>query len=74
MSPAKRTGSKPATVKALDEDGERFFAAVDEVFSAAEAFLARVDEITTKDFSRGGERMERERLRNALCRIGRGSA
>lgn len=63
---------KPAQER-LGEDGERFFAALDELVSAAEDFLARIDGITTEEFSKGGERMQRERLRNALLRIGRGS-
>lgn len=36
---------------------------------AATALLARIDDITTEEFERGGERAEREALREALTRL-----
>jgi hypothetical protein len=37
-----------------------------ELQQAAGALLARIDQITTQDFERGGERAEREALRRVL--------
>lgn len=42
---------------------------VAELREAASALLARLDRITTDDFSRGGERQEREALRALLARM-----
>ena len=42
----------------------------DAVIQAAAALLAKIDDITTEDFSRGGERDEREALRRALLAAG----
>jgi len=42
---------------------------VADVVHAARGLLHRVDHITTDDFQRGGERLERERLREALGRL-----
>lgn len=33
---------------------------------AAQCFLSRIDEMTSEEFSRGGERIEREHLRKML--------
>jgi hypothetical protein len=41
---------------------------VEEVIEAAWALLNRLDHMTSREFSRGGERVERERLRKALER------
>ena len=40
------------------------------VVQAAVALLERVDSITTEDFSKGGERKQREALRVALTELG----
>ena len=40
-----------------------------DVVIAARALLEKLANITTEDFSRGGERIEREALRDALDRI-----
>lgn len=37
-----------------------------DVIAASRALLDRIDNITTEEFSRGGEREQRERLRKAL--------
>lgn len=42
---------------------------VNRIIRAARALLARIDNITTDDFMRGGERLEREALRSALAAI-----
>ena len=43
----------------------------DELLRAAKATLDKLDNITTEEFSRGGEREEREALRAAVERIER---
>lgn len=40
-----------------------------ELRQAARALLARLDDLTTAEFSLGGERAERERLRQALDQV-----
>lgn len=37
------------------------------VINAARVFLAKIDNMTTYEFERGGERIEREALRTALA-------
>ena len=39
---------------------------MDKIITAATALLKRIDDITTEDFRKGGERAEREALREAL--------
>lgn len=43
-----------------------------ELRAAAASFLARIDEITSEDFTKGGERSEREYLRSVLLKLGGG--
>lgn len=43
-----------------------YIAKLQEIHIAAAAFLSRIDHITTQDFERGGDRVEREALRAAL--------
>lgn len=38
-----------------------------DLLTAAKALLGKIDNITTEDFSRGGERVEREALRLAIA-------
>ena len=38
-----------------------------DLLEAAKALLGRIDEMTTEEFSRGGERVEREALRLAIA-------
>lgn len=40
----------------------------DELRKAAQALLDRIENMTTEEFSRGGERQEREALRAILSR------
>lgn len=42
----------------------------DDLLTAARNLLARIDEITTEEFSKGGERVEREALRAVLAKMG----
>ena len=42
------------------------------VVKAAEAFLKRIETMTSEECSRGGERRERELLRHALLNLKRG--
>jgi glycosyltransferase involved in cell wall biosynthesis len=44
---------------------------VKELMEAAQALLKRIDNITTLDFSRGGEKTERENLRAILEKYGK---
>ena len=39
----------------------------DTLYQAASALLERIDNMTTEEFSKGGERSEREALRRVLC-------
>ena len=39
-----------------------------ELLAAAVALLARIDRLTTEEFSRGDEKTERERLRAAIAK------
>ena len=43
--------------------------ALQNVTETARLFLARIDNITTEDFSKGGDRFEREVLRTALAAL-----
>jgi hypothetical protein len=44
------------------------------VFKAAKALLERLDNITTDQFSIGGEKTEREKLRRAITAAEKGKA
>ena len=47
-----------------------YIARLQRIELAARALLARIDDITTDEFQKGGERAERESLRDALAEIG----
>ena len=45
---------------------EEVLTAADNVASAAAALLVKIENLTTEEFQRGGERQERKALREAL--------
>lgn len=57
-----------ATVDIRKEDNARLIAAAPELLAAAIALLNKIDDITTEDFSKGGEREERETLREIIAK------
>lgn len=61
-----------ATVETPDAEGEAnrlLIVHAARLLEAAEALLTRIEGMTTDDFSRGGERVEREALRAIIDQI-----
>jgi hypothetical protein len=59
----------PATIAAIDAMDRRTTAELYRIRDLAAALLAKIDNITTEDFSKGGDQAEREALRAALVKF-----